>query len=314
MPSLRFLFGASLLTLVLAGCNSMGSRPGQAMACQSIESDLPWGAVSGLSAAPDNPKQLYAVHDHNLSPPEILLVELEPAQVRITEFIPVTKDRRAPGYDLEGIAKRWQSGFWLASEGKPGQKRPNLIIRTDARGRVLEEIPLPRSLSRYRVKAGLEGIAAWGSRDHERVAVVFQRPWRDDPRGQVKIGQYWPATAQWEFYRYPLDARKGLGLSGISYLPDGSALVLERDNRSFLKARSKRLYRVILPARPRLSNTGSHTLLEKQPVLDILDAYPLVCGNNGKLEGMATTADGKIYLIADDDGDGSARLLRANMP
>ena len=313
MPALKHLLGSGLLSLVLSGCNTLGSKSGGVMGCLSLESDLDWGALSGLSANLHDPNRLYTVHDHNLSPPEILVIELDPTQAQITESIPVSRDQRRPKYDLEGIAKRWNEGFWLASEGKPGQKRPNLIVRTDAQGRVLEEVPLPPALTRYRVKAGLEGIAAWGSNDRERVAVVFQRSWRDDPRGQVKIGQYWPATGQWEFYRYPLDAGKGLGLSGISYLPDGSALVLERDNRPFLKARIKRLYRVALPARPQ-SGRDRYPLLEKQPVLDILAVYPLVCGNNGKLEGMATTPGGKIYLVADDDGDGSARLIRTNLP
>ncbi|GEM_PF-559115 len=313
MPSMMRVFSTILLSLVLAGCNALNPLRKNEISCQTMKADLPWGALSGLSSDTRRENRLYAVHDHNLSPPEILVMELERTQAHIIDSIPLIKAGQAAEYDLEGIARRQEDGFWLASEGKPGRKRPNLILRANAQGQVQEEIPLPSGLSRNAVKAGLEGIAAWGSGTKERVAVVFQRSWKDDPRGQVKIGQYWPATGQWEFYRYPLSARKGLGLSSISFLNDGSALVLERDNRPFLKARTKQLYRIFLPTTPGQTE-GHYPLLNKQPFLDILSLYPMVCGNNGKLEGMTTTPDGKIYLVADDDGDGSARLLHMKIP
>ncbi len=301
-----------VLTLMVVsgtGCNSQLSRSDQGLSCQSISADTSWGALSGLSADPIKTERLYAVHDHNLPGMEILKIDTHDNPVKLSKHRLIHKQGRLPSYDLEGIAARKAGGFWLASEGKIGQKRPNLIVRTDDAGNVLDEIPLPPEVSRYRVKAGFEGIATIGSGNNERVAVVFQRSWKDDPRGQVKIGQYWPASERWQFYRYQLDKAKGVGLSAISFLTDGSAIVLERDNKPFFKAKFKRLYQIHLPEHVENQGSGSYPLLGKTLISDILTHYSLTCGTNGKLEGLAVKADGRIYLIADDDGKANAELL-----
>ena len=276
----------------------------------SIESNLPWGAISGLTADRHHRNRLYAVHDHNLKPPEILRIEITSAGAAITQSIPVTRNQHRVKYDLEGITQRAEGGFWLASEGKPGQMRPNLIVRTDTKGEVLEEIHLPPELARYRVKAGFEGIASSGKEQDEQVVVVFQRPWKDDPKGQLKIGQYWPSSDQWRFYRYPLDALKGTGLSAITALGDGDFAVLERDNRPFFKAKTKVIYQIHLSSLTDTVSRQHYRLLEKHILTDVLPIYPLSCGTSGKLEGMASRDDGEFFLIADDDGDGDALLLR----
>ncbi len=304
------LFAATLVSIGLTGCSTLPSEPGNHVSCMPIESNLPWGAISGLTADRHHRNRLYAVHDHNLKPPEILRLEISSTGAAITRSIPITRNQHRVKYDLEGITQRREGGFWLASEGKPGQHRPNLIVRTDAQGKVLEEIHLPPELERYRVKAGFEGIASSGKEQDEQVVVVFQRPWKDDPKGQVKIGQYWPSSGQWRFYRYPLDAPKGTGLSAITPLGGGNFAVLERDNRPFFKAKTKIIHKIHLPPLTDTVSPQRYPLLEKQVLTNILPVYPLSCGTSGKLEGMTSGDDGEFFLIADDDGDGDALLLR----
>ena len=302
MPALKLII-TCLAGVMLTACAGLASQD-EYLACQPIESDLPWGALSGLAADTQHPYRLYAVHDHNLSPPEILVLDTSGPRAVITHSLPVTLEGKPPALDLEGIAHRPSGGFWLVSEGKSAARRPNLLVRVDEKGRIEEEIPLPPGMSQYRVKAGLEGISAWSSGDRERVAVVFQRRWKDDPEGQVKIGLYSPASHRWRFFRYPLDTRKGTGLSAVSFMPDGSIAVLERDNKPFHKARIKRIYRIRLPR-----SSTRVPLLEKELLVDLLSRHVMLCGNNGKLEGMAIVGN-RLYLVADDDGDGTAMLLR----
>jgi len=309
MSALKLLLPAFVLTLS-AGCTGLLTPAEQGLSCQRIESDIRWGALSGLTADPVHEHILYTVHDHNLPRPEILVMNASGDQAVITRSIPVLRNGEEPLYDLEGIARRQAGGFWLASEGKPGRHRPNLIVRTDSAGHVEEEVPLPAAVARYRTKAGFEGVASTGTGEQERVALVFQRRWKDDPRDQVKIGQYWPASGQWHFYRYPLDAPKGTGLSAIVALGNSDFAVLERDNRPFFKAKTKMIYQIHLPARASQASQHEYPLLEKHLMRNILTSYPISCGTNGKLEGMAQGAGGDIFMIADDDGKGDALLLR----
>jgi len=309
MPALRLLLPALILSLT-AGCGTLASASKYSMSCRHIEADMRWGALSGLAADTTNEAVLYAVHDHNLPHPKILVLDVSGHQAIISRSIPVLRNGSEPPYDLEGITRRGQGGFWLASEGKRGRGRPNLIIHTDESGQVLEEIPLPPSVAQYRIKAGFEGIASTGTGDREQVVVVFQRSWKDDQPGQVKIGQYWPARAQWRFYRYPLDRPKSNGLSAAVFLDDGTVAVLERDNKPLYKARTKAIYKISLPSSPDPKSAPPYPLLEKTRMMDILSSYSLACGTDGKLEGMALTPGEKLFLVADDDGKGHAMLLQ----
>lgn len=308
MPSRLIFIG--LTAGLLGGCNSLSTRQEYGIYCSSIKADVSWGAISGLAADQTDPHTLYGVHDHNLPDQEIYVLKLSSRPVVvITRIIPVRKNGQMPDYDLEGITRREQGGFWLASEGKPGRRLPNLIVRVDDRGQVLEEIPLPARLSPYRTKAGFEGVTVDGAGADERVTVVFQRRWKDDPKGMLKIGRYRVHDRQWQFFHYPLDANKGVGLSSIEALGNDRYLVLERDNRPFFKARIKRIYAVTLPTQD--GRQERIPKLGKQLVHDLLASHnALSCGTDGKLEGMALTNSGLLYLIADDDGKGNARLLR----
>ncbi len=305
--SSRLIF-IGLLAALLGGCNNLGIRQESSIYCTPIEADVSWGAISGLAADKDDADTLYGVHDHNLSDQEIYVLRVASRSAAITRIIPVRRNGQIPDYDLEGIARREQGGFWLASEGKPGRRLPNLIVRVDDSGQVLEEIPLPAHLSRYQTKAGFEGITVDGAGADEKVAVVFQRRWKDDPKGMLKIGRYQVRDRQWHFFHYPLDANKGVGLSSIDALGNDRYLVLERDNRPFFKARTKRIYAVTLPDQG--SSQDSIPVLRKHLVIDLLPGHStLSCGTDGKLEGMAAIHGGPLYLITDDDGKGNAMLL-----
>ncbi|HDK37530.1 MAG TPA: esterase-like activity of phytase family protein, partial [Thiolapillus brandeum] len=270
MPAVSAIF-LTLVMFLMAGCNSLGTSSGFSISCQRIDADIAWGALSGLTADISKKKVLYAVHDHNLPDPEILVLSISGTQAVITRSIPVRKDGAVPAYDLEGITHRLNGGFWLASEGKPGRQLPNLLIRTDEAGQVQEEVSLPPSVAQYRVKSGLEGIASTGTGNKERVTVVFQRRWKDDPAGRVKIGQYWPAGGEWRFYLYPLDAPKGTGLSAITALDNNRFAMLERDDKPFFKAGTKAVYEVTLPHQP--GQEQPYPLIGKTRLVDVLSAY-----------------------------------------
>src|SRR5262249_1960589 len=145
----------------------------------------------------------------------------------------------------------------------------------------------------------------------EVVYAVIQREWKDDPKGTVKIARYEVATGEWTFARYPLDKVEAptggwVGLSQITLLPDRhTAAIIERDHRSALDARIKRVYGVDLTD-PKVAwkpfgeelDTVSKTLL--RDVLGDLDARSISVPD--KLEGLGVTKDGDVYLATDNDG------------
>ena len=67
-------------------------------------------------------------------------------------------------------------------------------------------------------------MTATGDGAGEKVVVALQRPLFDDPVGATglvegnatRIGRYSPATATWEWFRYPLDEATGGGWVGVS--------------------------------------------------------------------------------------------------
>jgi len=286
------------LLLALAGCATPPGSTDLTVRCHAVEPLPQWGAVSGLTM---NDGHLYAVHDHNRPNPEIL--ELAPS----TEGMVIR--RRTPLHgqhrhlDLEGISHRQGGGFWVASEGRGRQE--NRLLRIEADGKFGESVVLPASTRIHRRKGGFEGVAARGQGPTETVVVAFQHPWKDDPPDVVKLGRYRPAERRWDFYRYPLDA-PGSGVSALAFLPDGRLAVLERDNKPLFRAKIKRIYTLVLP-----QETAPAGLLEKQLLLDLLQwrSRLLRCGTNGKFEGLAAAGSRHLFLVADDDGDASARIL-----
>ena len=280
---------------------------------------IPWVALSGLSGDPSDPGALWAVSDSYLAQAYVYAVDVERRRAVITDRLPIggvgVTDQALGDYDLEGVAARPEGGFWLASEGRTnaGSSRPNLLVRTDAAGRVVQSVRLPDSLVAGATSSGFEGVAVTGTAagGDEAVYAVIQRGWADDPPRSVKLARYGVAGERWTFARYPLDAVESpaggfVGLSEITLLPDGrTAAIVERDDRLAGEARVKRLYGVDLrdPAvtwRPHGEPLDTVAKRLLRDVLGDLDARSITVPD--KLEGVGVSGGGRLFLATDNDG------------
>jgi Esterase-like activity of phytase len=281
---------------------------------------IPWVALSGLAGDPHDADTIWAVSDSFLAQGYVYRVDVSARPAVIEQRIPVggidVSDQTLGDFDLEGIAARPEGGFWLASEGRVnvGSSRPNLIVRTDPAGAVLQSVPLPAGLVAGATSSGFEGVTLTGSEagGDETVWVVIQREWADDPRGFVKIGRYDVAGAQWTFALYPLDPVESpsggvVGLSEITILPGGggTAAIVERDDRIGLDARIKRIYGVDLldPAVAWKPYGEPLAVVRKTLLRDVLgDLAARSISVPDKLEGLGISADRRVFLATDNDG------------
>lgn len=271
-------------------------RPGTP-AFPSIQSagSIGWGALSGLSAVPGQRNKLYTVTDSFYSPTRILTVDTGQRPALITGELTVTKDGTPIGYDAEGIAARRDGGFWLASEGKTGPE--NRLVRLNASGAVIEEIPLPANVTDGLTKYGLEGIAAMSDRGREQVFVALQLPRTGDPANTARIGRYDVASKSWTWFAYPLEqASSGwVGLSELIVVDSNTLAVVERDNQVGDKAKIKRVYAFDIPA--------AGATVSKKLVVDLLPRLTALNGwTQEKVEGLAIGGDGELYAVTDNDG------------
>jgi DNA-binding beta-propeller fold protein YncE len=283
---------------------------------------IPWLAISGLSADAHSGDTIWAVSDAYLAQGFLYRVDVSSRPAHITQRIAVGE---ADGsLDLEGVAARKEGGFWLASEGQlPSEQeaeegeeplviagRPNELLRVAGSGAILERVVLPAELAERATNNGFEGVAVSGSEAEgdETVWVAFQREWSDDAQGFVKIGRYEVASAAWSFALYPLDPVESpnggwVGLSELTLLSDGTLLVVERDNQIALDARIKRLYAVTPSALEFVAYGGALPVLAKTLVRDVLkDLAERSISVPDKLEGVALTSRGRLYLATDNDG------------
>jgi hypothetical protein len=280
---------------------------------------IPWVALSGLAGDPADRNTLWAVSDSYLAQAYLYRIDVRRTPAVITRRIPVggidVGDQALGDFDLEGVAARREGGFWLASEGRTntGSSRPNLLVRTDAAGRVLDSVPLPASLVANATSSGFEGVTVTGSakRGDETVWAVIQREWGDDARGFVKIARYEVAAERWSFARYPLDPVQSpsggwVGLSEIALLPDGHTVaIVERDDRIAGDARVKRLYGVDLrdPTVAWRAHGQPLDTVRKRLLRDVLGELDLRSVTvPDKLEGIGVTKDGRLFLATDNDG------------
>lgn len=305
-----------VITLFRAGARNDWSYPQLESANDANGLPIPWVAMSGLAGDPADSDTLWAVSDSFLAQAWLYRIDVSVNPAIIGERIAIggidVSDKGLGDYDLEGVAARPEGGFWLGSEGRTnsGSSRPNLIIRTDASGNVLDSVPLPDSLVANATSSGIEGVAVTGTAANgdEVVWIVMQREWGDDPAGKVKIGRYDVATGTWTFAHYPLDAVESpaggwVGLSEITALADGTMAIVERDNQLGQEARIKRIYGI---------DPSSVTLKPHGETLEILsktllrDVYPKLDAASisvpDKLEGLGVAADGAVYAVTDNDG------------
>jgi hypothetical protein len=280
---------------------------------------IPWVAMSGLAGNPEDRDTVWAVSDSVLAQAYVYRVDVSRQPAVIEQRIPVggvgVADQATGDFDLEGIAARPEGGFWLASEGRTnaGSSRPNLLLRTDASGAIVDSVPLPASLVGQATSSGFEGVTVTGSEQDgdETVWAVIQREWADDARGFVKLARYDVAAERWTFARYPLDAVESpsggwVGLSELALLPDGEHVaIVERDDRIALDARVKRVYGVDLtdPAVTWQEHGQPLDTVTKTLLRDVRgDLADRSISVPDKLEGLAITADGDVWLATDNDG------------
>lgn len=270
----------------------------------SIVSDgIGFGALSGLSGVPGDYRNVVAVTDSAYRPTRVLTIDTTAAPARVRSELTVTKDGAPASYDGEGIAAKPGGGFWLAAEGN-GKKLPNLLVEVDASGAVVREVPLPAEVAATASSNGFEGVALAG--DHVWVAV--QREWKTDLPGQVALARFTPATGEWAFVAYPLDAPTTgwVGLSELTALDDRTLLVLERDNQRGDAAVTKKVYRVDVSAVTPVPFGRPKPLLHKTLARDLLPASTAGGGTaHDKPEGLAVVGFGPLRrLVGAVDNDG----------
>lgn len=271
-----------------------------------------WVALSALAGDRWDPKRLYTAHDAFLHQARLYVVDTSDRPARITDEIVLHKNGATVNYDIEGVVQRADGSFWIVSEGAGNAPAgtPNLLVEVLADGSVPTngEIALPPAVAALKRSNGFEGVAVSGVGATEKVYVAFQREWTGDLAGRVRIGHYTPATGEWRFFYYPLDAVASpaggfVGLSEIVVLDDDTLLVLERDNQGGPDARIKRLYNVSIAGVTPAPQGEPFPLLAKKLVRDLL---PDLAAPRGwlqeKVEGVAVAADGDVYIVTDNDG------------
>ena len=174
--------------------------PKIASANRTIDTPIPWGALSGLSSDPKFYNRAFAVHDsfyresrifpvklnaQALISGEIVLRDtkqvLKSALESLKKELPNTDDFDPKNFvnddfsvnlDLEGIYARPGGGFWVVSEGAgnlvggvsdPGNRpfeSPNMLIRLNGFGGIEQVVFPPLDLLRNQLRFGFEGVTA----------------------------------------------------------------------------------------------------------------------------------------------------------
>jgi len=267
---------------------------------------IAWGALSGLAADKSEAGKLYAVTDsaYNAAP-RILTIDAATKPAIITAETLVSRNgAAAEKLDLEGVAVAASGGFWLASEGNPEKGLKNLLIRTDAKGAIQEEIALPAGLEEGAKNYGYEGVTVTGSGADEIVWLAVQREWADDPKGMVKLLAYKPADKSWSAVRYPLDKAEAgwIGLSEITAAGD-RIIIIERDNQIAGNATVKKLYAIPIADMKPVKLGGELPVVKK---IELRDLLPDLKAPKGyvldKVEGFTIDATGHAYVVTDNDG------------
>lgn len=81
------------------------------------------------------------------------------------------------------------------------------------------------------------------------------------------------------------------------FLGDGTFLVLERDNQGGPDAVIKRLYKIDL------TTVHTNQIIEKAFIMDLIPSLSETGGLIvGKVEGVAVTLDGRVFIVNHNDG------------
>ena len=261
-----------------------------------------FGALSGLTADPEQAGILYAVNDSFYSmQPSIFTIDATQTPAKITAVTRVTRGgANAQLLDLEGITTDGEGGFWLASEGRTDHMIPHGLYHVNASGEITEQIAFPPELLAVETRYGAEGITMIG----DSLWIAIQRPWQDDPENTVKLISYNLDTQEWGAVRYPTDTPDAgwVGLSEITAHGD-YVYIVERDNQIGAAAAIKKLYRVNTSDLTPAPLGSDLPLVSKEAVHDFI---PDLSATGGyvvdKLEGFAIDATGTGYAVTDNDG------------
>ncbi|MCF8478887.1 MAG: esterase-like activity of phytase family protein [Rhodospirillum sp.] len=278
-----------------------------------------WGALSGAVGDPTDATILHVVSDSFYDTARIFTMDISKSPAVITDFVELSGGA-APKYDLEGITMRKGGGYWVVSEGNDEKKMDNLLIAVAKDGAIEQEIKLPEAVASQIKRFGFEGVASYMDGDKEKVVVAFQREWRDDPKGMVKIGVYDPASGNWGFVHYPLDTPENkaggwLGLSEITLIGGTTFAVIERDNKGGPDAVLKQVTVISLDTVTPAPAGSELPVVKKVVALDLLPAMAATMGYTpDKVESLAITKDGQMIALTDNDGvddsSGESQLLR----
>lgn len=154
-----------------------------------------------------------------------------------------------------------------------------------------------------------------GESGNEVVYVAIQRAWPDEgdiDEVNTKIGRYDAATGTWGFVHYPLQPEGDgdwIGLSELTTLPSGAFAVIERDKgwgpSTGFNAELKAIYGIDLAGAEFRAFDDPAGLVTIEKVL-LRDVLPDLAANSiwttEKLEGLAISADNRVYVVTDNDG------------
>lgn len=193
--------------------------------------DIPWGAISGLSAPYRGSNFLYAVDDSIFRKSKIFTIDVSKSPPKITNAMYIkdtanvlanfnTADTISTGFnstklallinadktvnlDPEGIFAV-QDGYWIAHEGggnSPNVNSLNFLIKVNMTGVIMNVVSLPNDVNMKQTSNGFEGV----TKDGNYLIVAFQREWLNEALGRVRLGLYNLVSNSWKFVCYPLD-------------------------------------------------------------------------------------------------------------
>jgi len=259
-----------------------------------------WGANSGMVADTDG--TLWAVNDSFYAfQPTIFHIDPSQTPAQIVKAIPVTRaGRPAQLMDMEGITLDGAGNFYAVSEGRMDRGIPHAIYHIQADGEIAKVIPFPKEIMAVERRWASEGITLVGN----TLWIALQREFDDDPANHVKLLAYNLESEEWGAVHYQKaePATGWVGLSEITAHGD-HVYIIERDNQIGDAAVTKKIYRVALADMAPSALGGELQVVEKEEVVDLL---PYLTSTGGyvldKVEGLAITEDGTMWVSTDNDG------------
>ncbi|PIL21921.1 alkaline phosphatase [Puniceibacterium antarcticum] len=259
-----------------------------------------WGAISGMVAGEGS--TLYAVNDSFYGyQPTIFTIDTSTKPAHITNALRVTRaGMPAQKLDMEGITLDGEGGFWVASEGRTDRLIPHALYHVNSKGEIKDEIGLPAELLAHETRFGFEGITKVG----DWLWMAVQREWGDDPKDHVKLLAYNVESEEWGAVLYP-KATPDAGWTGLSEIVAHGdwVYVIERDNQIGDAAITKKIYRI--PASDMVPGALGSDLkvVTKEEVRDLIPDLKSWGGYVvDKVEGLAVTEDGTVWVSTDNDG------------